>query len=270
MLSFLDQTFMQYVVLFTPVHQALLEVFKQFGLRARQYWEALAYIVYGEDWAKGGRRWTFTTHVPNSIGTIGKEWANGPQGRLIESFLLRSVGDTPSTDLSDADIANTARVARLAAGHAGRVGGVLDDLVRVVPRSSQELVRVLEALQEDGGDRAVNEQLRAWADLARDEPDVSPARLLVWRAQFNQKFLPGVIRAEVELPNALKSAEYRYHWYLRWASMVLAAIEGLVIAAAWAFNPFAWLVAAGLLFVFPQATKSLTDALVGIGKRFRF
>jgi hypothetical protein len=276
-LQFLNRDFVETVALFAPVHQGAIDAFKLLGLRSRQYWEALAWVVYGEGWSKRPGAFTFCGDAPRR--TLDPQrlarWRSGPQVRLIESFLLRSIGDSPVTELSDADVANASRIARAEAGHAGRVGAALEEIVRSLPRSSSELVRLLGDLREEGPDAQpeVNEQLEEWRRAAESSPDVIPAELLVWRAQFNERFLPGVVRAEVELPNALKSAEYRYHWYLRVASATLAVAEGAIIA--WGLNftgttlALGWFVAAGALLVLPQGTKSLTDALLGIGRRFR-
>ena len=88
-----------------------------------------------------------------------------------------------------------------------------------------------------------------------------------------------------ELANSLKSAEYRYHWHLLWASAAIALVEGFFIAAVQSTGTgakellvvgrtvpvfvFDWIVAAGLLIVFAQGSKSLTDVLVGIGHRMK-
>ncbi|MGH7304911.1 MAG: hypothetical protein ACRELZ_16635 [Candidatus Rokuibacteriota bacterium] len=294
--------------MFIPVHQALLEVYKLTGAKQRRYWEALVYIVYGP---KGRPTWADTVRiVPVSLDTLDQgsrnKWMNGPQVDLIQSFLLRAVGDSPVPDVSDADIRNVTEVARMSA-----------------PRPIQQLSRMLEQMTraqlsvdtadaliasvpiEDGQTQPVEgferpadwvallrEVVQRWRDAlkaAREQAVkagspaiVNPAMVILWEEAFNERFLKGAVRARRELANALKSAEFRYHEVLfRW-STVLAVVEGVVIA--WmtqqlfgkATAPFEWWhlwAVGGLAFAAmilgSRGSKSLLDAVIGIGTRLK-
>jgi hypothetical protein len=148
-----------------------------------------------------------------------------------------------------------------------------------VPRNGDDLRRILARLKSDPyPDPAVEQRIDTWLSSVPPGAEFSPGELFIWRSQFNREFLQGVVRAENELGNALKSAEYRYTWYMRVASAVLASLEGMVLASNFQpssllQNPLAfgvlWVTATGVLLVLPRGTNSLTEALIGLARRVR-
>ncbi|MCW5893082.1 MAG: hypothetical protein KIT14_21415 [bacterium] len=289
----LSPDFLALIGLFAPVHQALVELFKLTGVKVRRYWEALLYIVYGSVYGAGeGPRWALLANKP--IGTIPaglspelrRDWWDGPQRRLIESFVLRAVGDDPVSDVSDADVQNVTRIALMAAGPDCReVVEGLDQLIRSGARERGEISIGLEAFTPE--DARIRETVARWLEMLGQVERVNPGLLQTWRDAFVEAFVPGVMRAERELANAIKAAEYRYHRQLHWASIAFAAVEaGLVTAMlrnapldgppaampdTWSVSamPVVFLAAFGLLLVAPRVSKSLTDSLVGLGARLR-
>jgi hypothetical protein len=206
---------------------------------------------------------------------------SGPAGhtaehRLIQSFLLRAVGDNPVTEISEADVRNVAEVVREAADPAARaVSRALEDLVRRGERSTAE---VKEALQHAAPQEG---PVREWVDRmlrTLSGSDVTVARLVGEQTSFDERFIEGIGRARRELPNALKAAEFDAHRNLHYASMWLAVAEAVIIGFAGgavakptpkAFDPLSAMVGFGLLMVLPRGTKSLTDAIVGLGARLK-
>ncbi len=288
----LSTDFLALIAVFAPVHQGLIELFKLTGVKVRRYWEALLYVVYGNVY--GPRETPPSPLLLNKpMGTIPaglteetrRSWWDGPQRRLIESFVLRAVGDDPVTDISDADIRNVIRIALMAAGPDCRqiVEG-LDDMIRSGVRERADIEAGLAAFTPR--DAAVLATVEDWKKTVEKATAVSPALLVAWREAFVEGFVPGVVRAERELGNAIKAAEYRYHRQLHWATVVFALAEAGMIAGllrngalgklegaaeAWSVTalPVVFFAAFGLLLVTPSISKSLTDALVGLGDRLR-
>ncbi len=292
------------ITLFIPIHQALIEVYKLTGAKQRRYWEALMYIVYGP---KGRTKWADSFMiVPISLNAIEKgsrtKWMKGPQKDLIQSFLLRAVGDSPVPDVSQADIQNVIEVARLSAPQAIRqMSRMLEQMTRaqLSVDAARELINSVSI--EDTGTEPVEgferreewlTRLRQLVHEWRDELDevqrragdkvpamVNPALVTLWQEVFNERFLKGAVRARGELANALKSAEFRYHEVLARWSIALAVVESVVIA--WVapklfdvqFQPWHLWVIGAIAFASTilgsRGSKSLLDAIIGIGTRLK-
>ncbi|MDT4329160.1 hypothetical protein ACQE3E_07920 [Methylomonas sp. MED-D] len=277
---------------FIPFHQGIIELWKLFGSRTRRYWEALNYIVYGtengfddneelkrsaSDILKG-----FVVGIPTTFPKRIRDHykKSGKQTRLIQSFLLRSVGDSPITEVSDADIRNVSDISKLMAPlGVQQTATALDELIRLNIRNPNDAQNILDAVLttlDDHKDKILKNTLRNWINILSTEgQDVSPALFYVWRVQFIESFLPGVIRAERELANALKSAEFRYHRQLRSFSAFLAFIEAISINFVFIASCSFYTQIIGFLFGFgaltlgSEAGKSLLQTIVGIGARFR-
>lgn len=276
--DFLSREFLEFVGSFTLVHQALIDLFKLTGIRARRYAEALAYIVFGRTTPPPGavaRRRSFVMWgaLPaNWPAAVFGSWQEGPEATLIQSFLLRTVGDSPVADVSDSDIENAVRIARRVAGpELERASLLLDELVRRGVTKADDIAMALGSLSPTSAPLVA--LVQRWLGEIAGQPVISVALLADWRRELNQRLIPGVERAQAELANALKAAEYRYHGELHLCSLALAIIEGAAIGCLSASDSSEMLlngiVAAGLLLVLPRGTKSLTDALLGIGARLR-
>jgi len=288
---------------FIPIHQAIIEIYKLWGTKARRYWEALAYIVYGPELKPGDlqewrRSWPdavkgFFFSVPTTLHPrFRKEWGHGPQARLIQSFLIRAIGDSPVTEISDADVKNVAQIARMVRPKKiRRVSELLDEMIRSVPTKLDVAIAQLEALPKENEENEditpkENEEVTAligtWIKKLEDmkrqniSETVVPGFFMIWRNQFVERFLPGIIRAEKELANAIKASEFRYHRELAWVSAGFAALEAILISAflvspqprlSWFLTSIAF--AAGALILAPRGTKSLLDAVIGIGSRLK-
>ena len=278
------ESFKVFVGSFVVVHQALIELYKLVSrYKMRRYWEALAYVVYGpemkpdedREWrpARMDRVRGAFARLPSTLSPkVRSRWSEGSEDRLIQSFLLRAVGDNPVTDISDSDIKNVIEIARQAAeGEAGEVSRLLEDLVRSGTRSGTEIIATFERLHLT--DPRVSEWVTQWIRGLADAQDISAALLVALQNQFDTTFVPGILRAKRELANALKAAEFQYHRNLHGASTVLAAVEGLVISCVLKLGGIDFLISAvvafGLLLVLPRGSKSLTDAVIAIGSRMK-
>ena len=283
-MGILNQQLVELVLALSLFHQAIVELFKFLSKsKARHYYQALAYIVYGPLRAFG---WTQSSAhvvrslfrkqwlVPADLGAGGQaEWAQGPQARLIESFLLRSVGDSPVTELSDADVENVARIARLKAS--SEVRRTIDLLESLLARGTSTRTEVVQALKTIKAKGVVGREISGWiAHLQESEVPVG-ALLEVWRREFIEKHLAGEVRARTELSNALRAAELRYHRTLARFSQTLALAEAIGVALVlggqdhYLEKAVAGAVAFGALIVTPQGTKSLLDAVIGLGARLK-
>jgi hypothetical protein len=296
------------VTVFIPVHQAILEVYKLTGAKQRRYWEALVYIVYGP---RGRPTWADTVRiVPVSLDALAQgsrtKWMKGPQVDLIQSFLLRAVGDSPVPDVSDADIRNVIEVARLSAPWPiQQLSRMLEQMTRA-QMSADTAEALIDSVVIDNAENQplegfeshaewtarVREMIERWRDALNDvreraaetgdPPIVNAAMMMLWEEAFNERFLKGAVRARRELANALKAAEFRYHEVLfRW-STVLAVAEAVVLAwmtqalfgtTTTPFKPWhLWAVGAmafAATILGSRGSKSLLDAIIGIGSRLK-
>lgn len=147
--------FAELIALFSIVHQAMLELYKLLSrYKMRRYWDALAYVVYGPD-ARVDAQTPDATNRPDAAGYRAVSALKRPIGafsrmpidlneraqrelsrgdRLIESFLLRAVGDSPVSEISDSDIRNVIEMAREIAGPAGHISRMFEDLIRAGTR----------------------------------------------------------------------------------------------------------------------------------------
>lgn len=279
-----------------PFHQAIVEVFKLTGVQSRRYWEALAYIVYGptltSDKTRRKKKYRdAVSSVPSTIDPllINSKVQTTPQERLIESFLLRGVGDSPVTDISDSDIQNMIQVIRFAEMQQGDRGlafasELLDELIRTVPHTSDFLIHRLTQLRRDNPHSRVGELIDKWvSELQTTAPgkspkEVRPAVLFIWRNELNLAYFPAILRAERELPNALKAAEFQYVRHLSRFSSGVAGIEAML--AVMMLNKLqdtlkmldlgiALVLCFGVLVSVPRGTKSLLDAVIGLGNRMK-
>jgi hypothetical protein len=291
------------ITMFIPLHQALIEVYKLTGAKQRRYWEALMYIVYGPK--ARGTWWDAFRIVPISLNTIEQgsrtKWMKGPQKDLIQSFLLRAVGDSPVPDVSQADIQNVTEVARLCAPQAIReMSRTLEQMTRAQLSVDAAKELLLSVDIEDTSTSPVEgfERREDWLTRLRqlrqerlDELEemrtragekapamVNTALVTLWQDKFNERFLKGAVRARGELANALKSAEFRYHEVLARWSIALAIVESAVIAcvAQRIFGGFAlwhlWVMGAlafASMILGSRGSKSLLDAIIGIGSRLK-
>lgn len=277
-------------LLFIPIHQAGVEIFKLFGTKTKEYFEALKYIVFGPEKEKEklranyadslkywlGERWfSELGRTPRELdpGVRGK-WVSGPEARLIESFLLRSLGDSPVSEISDSDIKNVVRIARQSAPE--EVQKAIEALEYLLAKKQNDPKKALEVLKLAEPKGKLAGDIKEWTDKLKtlDAKDGTvEIHLDQWRRATVEKYLPGELRAKNELANALKSAEFRYHQTLFWFSTLLAAAESLVISRitdASGLVVFAvFLVSFGALILAPRGTKSLLDAIVGIGSRLK-
>lgn len=293
------KTLIGLVAMFVPVHQSIVEIFKLTGAKPRRYWEALAYIIYGpsdaknEPWSTRYRR-KFkyaASRFPFSAEPLlkGYEAHTTPQERLIESFLLRGVGDSPITDISDSDVKNVIQVIRFAKMHddpgLAFISELVDELIRTAPHNPQFLnQRISRILSDYPKSEAVRTLTNKWIKDIKDllaanaQSDIKPAILFMWRNELNLKYLPAILRAERELPNALKAAEFQYVRHLSLFSTVLAAIEAFIITGlftslqshpSWSDWIVVLLLSFGALITTPRGTKSLLDAVIGLGNRMK-
>lgn len=275
-------------LLFIPVHQGLIELYKLLGAKVRRYYEALAWIVYGHDTPSSdpevkpvGLMEGFRTGarlVPEELGpACRRDWVRGVQRRLIESFVLRAVGDSPVAEVSDADIENVVAVVRAAAPpEVRRTVEVLEGLLESGISDPEAAARALGGIEPKG---RVEDEVRGWiaelTDAATSGRSIGPL-LAAWRRSFLERHLPGELRARTGLASALKSAELRYHRDLARVSGALAAVEaiavclfvgvfegGIAVFLVTALVPF------GVLLLAPRVTKALLDAVIGVGTRLR-
>lgn len=276
------------ILLFIPVHWGVIELYKLWGAKVRRYYEALAWIVYGEEtpqedpearpvgWVEGFR--TGARLVPEELGPVcRRDWVAGAQRRLIESFVLRALGDSPVAEVSDADIENVVEIVRAAAPpEVRRAVEVLDGLLEAGVAEPEAAARALREIEPPG---RLRERIEGWAE-ALEEASAKDrsvgASLDAWRRWTLEWHLPGELRARTGLANALKSAELRYHRDVARASGILVGIEavaltwfvgalegGVPIFLVAAFVPF------GVLLLAPKVVKSLVDAVAGVGARLR-
>lgn len=274
------------LALVSAFHQTLVELYKFFARpKEKRYFQGLCYIVFGDEppprpgaaagpAARDSRyaEWRDETRlVPVELGLERRRrWIAGPQLRFVESLILRGVGDAPSSDISDADVENAVRLARAEAPDAARL---LDQLTGLLNARVEDPDVVIRTLEKDQWGPAAGEATRL---LDRLEEVSDPKELQVLledaRRRVVQAHVPGEIRARLSLANVIKSAELRYHYDLRQASIILAAVQAGVITWLWGASPFRWLVP---IVVFAtavlgsQAGKSLLDLVIGLGKRIR-
>ncbi len=311
-------------------HQAAVEVFKLLSKsKARNYYDALAYIVYGpsdEPFVASAKRVLASlvskpalvplrvqvdlrqqtlSRIPASgpgelaaptaelsadaapsqaiserspDTTVGQssDWVDGIEGRLIESFLLRSVGDDPVAEISDRDVENVANVARL--GAPADVRRTIEWLDSLIARGTTDPAAAADALAKIPAGPELKKEIQAWVRALRSKqpPRAVGALLEAWRAEFVERHLPAEVRARMELGNAFRAAEYRYHRVVHRFSFALAAVEAGLIAwgltanggaSAWVTALAGGALAFGVLSVAPPAGKSLLDAVMGLGKR---
>jgi hypothetical protein len=281
----LGREFGEVILAVSVLHQGLVELYKLVvSYKVRQYWQALAYVVYGpglhpasvmpQPLSPLDRLANTVAREPRTLASkVRKEWSGGAQDRLIQSFLLRAVGDNPVTEVSDADVRNVVEIVRDAADRerpgVGRMSRAFEDVLRLGERKGEKIVAALGRIEIQDHDA------RRWLE-ERVGPltgEVSAAELTAQQQEFDRAFVPGVARARREMANALKAAEFKYHRNLHAASAVLAAAEAALVA--WAMNIKGWdgvmatVVGFGLLLVVPRGTKSLTDALIAIGGRLK-
>ncbi len=287
------------VVLFVPLHQSIVEIFKLTGAKPRRYWEALAYIVYGptnarkQPWRTRYKRTLkyAASRFPFAAEPLlkGYEAHTTPQERLIESFLLRGVGDSPITEVSDSDVKNVIQVIRFVTMEEDPglafTSELIDELTRTTPHSPTFIIqRLSQILSDYPASEAVRTLASKWIEDINDlraanaQSDIKPAILFMWRNELNLKYLPAILRAERELPNALKAAEFQYVRHLSWFSTVIAAIEAFIITGlftslqsdpSWSDWIVALLLSFGVLITTPRGTKSLLDAIIGLGNRMK-
>ena len=224
------------------------------------------------DWLRATREKLPTTLSP----TVRKRWESGSEERLIQSFLSRSLGDSPVTEISDADVRNVVDIVRQAAPEeAGRISRLLDDLVRSATRNSQEIIAAFARLQIQTA--ALGVWIERW--IVPLQGEVNPAVLVAAENSFDAQFVPGTLRARRELGNAVKAAEFQYHRHLHRATLILAVPEAIAVTyLVGVTKQHCWLswdtlascvIAYGLLLVAPRMSKSLTDAVIAIGERLR-
>jgi hypothetical protein len=200
---------------------------------------------------------------------------------------LRGVGDSPVTDVSDADVRNVIQVARFAEMNQGDRGvavtsELLDELLRTAPHNATFVVQQLLRITQEYPTSRVVALLNKWkSDLSTlpSPSDVKPATLTIWRTELNQQYFQAILRAERELPNALKAAEFQYVRHLAKFSSLAAAIEALFVTTilasltscsiplAWYDYVLALILSFRVLATVPRGTKSLLDAVIGLGKR---
>ncbi len=283
------------VAVFVPLHQALIEVFKLTGAKTRRYWEALAYIVYGPTLTKSGEvrsRHNAKDMIARFPTTVEEDLRSDklpttPQERLIQSFLLRGVGDSPVTDISDSDVKNVIQVIRFLDMQdrpgIGFACELLDDLLRTIPHSGSFVDQRIQQLRAKFQDyQPVMELTQNWLDdlaTQKNPAEVKPAVLVMWRNELNLRYSPAVLRAERELPNVLKAAEFQYVQQLSIVSAILAFAETIVIALVYRemigteFRSLDLFVIVplsfGALVTLPRGTKSIIDAIMGLGNRLR-
>jgi hypothetical protein len=273
------------VGMLVPFHQAAIELWKLLGKKLARYYEALVYIIHG--WVPlPGRRprmghlgplenlFSGARLVPPALGPDQRrDWASGSEGRLMESFFLRGVGDSPETEISGTDIDNVVAIVR--ANSPLSVRHVLTVLDELLASGATDPVIAAVALDNVEPRDGVDPMLRAWSRVLRsDAGGARPVGVLLhlWRQQFLEEHLPGELRARTELGNAFKAAEYRYHNDLTRASLYLAVLEAAAVAwlvhgnQAW-ITAGAFVVALGGLLVLPRGTKGILDAITGIGSR---
>jgi hypothetical protein len=198
----------------------------------------------------------------------------GVERRLIESFMQRGVGDSPTPDISEQDIENVARVIRekkpADVREAARHLRVLAARGAATGADAAEVFASIEASDE------IKAQLARWAKALRALKSGSAvnAQIETYYQAFVEQHLPEEHAARIALPNALKSAELRYHHDLLGFSKILAVVEGLAIAwwvasGSFGARAFVGVAAAAGLFVLSQGSKGLLDAIVGLGSRLR-
>ena len=124
------------------------------------------------------------------------------------------------------------------------------------------------------GNEKVIEQLKEWQKVLENKGEnVNPVFYFVWQNEFTREFLSGVIRAEKELGNALKAAEFMYNFQIKLVSASFALFEAILIVC-W-LNPvkeytlIGGAFSFGVLFLGSAAGKGLLDAVIGIGSRFK-
>lgn len=232
------------------------------------------------------------SRVPKELGVdLRKRWAAGSERQLIESFTLRAVGDEPATEISEADIENVVRIARLAAPvEVRRTVETLNSLTEGGVSDPDQAARALELIEPKG---ALTETIDGWITALTAQPPKSQpvAQMLAgWRRALIEENLPAELRVRVDLGNALKAAEFRYHSDINRWSTLLAVLEGALIGTlslgmVIAADPEAGipraltvqgghafligLISFGFLLVLPRATKSLTDMILGLGERLK-
>ncbi|MEQ1794314.1 MAG: hypothetical protein ABL970_09010 [Nitrospira sp.] len=286
------------LVVFVPFHQSVVEIFKLTGTKTRRYWEALAYIIYGPTLSSGkpqnkSKYMPTISSFPATIDPLlrDNDAHTTPQERLIQSFLLRGVGDSPVTDISDSDVKNVIQVIRFATMKKDPglsfASELIDELIRTAPHSPTFLTQRFSSLLKDYPDsQPVRTLTRKWIEeidalrATSAQLDIKPAILFMWRNELNLKFFPAILRAERELPNALKAAEFQYVSHLSRFSSSIAGAEALIISglftglqkeACWlSLDTIAVLALSfGALITAPRGTKSLLDAVIGLGNRMK-
>jgi hypothetical protein len=126
----------------------------------------------------------------------------------------------------------------------------------------------------------VEREISGWIAHLQESDVPVGALLEVWRREFIEKHLAGEVRARTELSNALRAAELRYHRTLSRFSQTLAAAEAVGVALlvgqvniVTSPTPLQGVVVGavtfGALIVTPQGTKSLLDAVIGLGARLK-
>ena len=274
------------IFVFSIFHQAIIELAKSlFGIRTRQYYRAMNYVVYGETAAAA-----LPVRISSSFLTVPydiqsrERWRTGAVSHLVDSFILRGLGDKDETEITDADIRNVVSVVRESHPGQGAVLELLDLLIRREEDDTEPVRRLLgERRREAGsaGEPDWSRRVGEWIDALppNQKDDTLPVRLSVWRDRFVHDYLPGEMRARSGLRNALKAAEYRYHHAVAQITLILALFESIAILRLLASESKAvdptyvavgvFIASFGALNVVPRGTKSLLDLIMGLGSRIR-
>jgi hypothetical protein len=269
-----------------PVHQGLVEAYKAVSkIKMRRYFEALAEVMYGAEYTAppggggdlglGERLFSAARLVPARLGAeTRRKWVRGAEARLIESFVQRGVGDSPTPDVSEQDVENVVRVIRERKTEEVRdTARRLRLLAARGAPTGAEAAGILESIPAHGD---VKKQLKKWATELRKLTSPSGVGMAIdsYHQYFIEQFLPEEHAARIALPNSLKSAELRYHNDLMRTSTMLAIAEGVIVAqlvqiGSYWENVFAGFAAAAGVFLAAQGSKGLLDAIVGLGARLR-
>lgn len=263
---------------FVPVHQALIELFKLLSrMKQRRFYQQLAYIVFGDSTALP----TDTRTLLNPFPVASKKWRAGPQGRLIEAFLARGIGDDPVSEISDADVENVSRIVRLEASNDVRhLLHLLDQLLGGRFKDGKIAADLLKKFKDEHtDDNQLQQTLEDWIPQLKDRDEQTATVLLYhWREHIIEEYVKGEKRAHTELGNAMKAAEYRYHNDVGSASFVLAILESVAVLGLVqadiscpnvGFTVFAFFLILGTLLLAPRGTKALLDAVIGIGAKLK-
>jgi hypothetical protein len=272
---------------FIPVHQGAVEAIKSLTrIKLRRYFEAIAGVVYGRDFERvpgadratrlGRLEWLVDDAriVPAKLGAERRRaWVRGAERQLVEAFMIRGVGDSPNPEISDADVENVARIIREEAAPALREAARrLRLLVAQGVADGRDAAAIAREIPAEGELRA---ELDAFAARVGGlaTPTAVNVEVNAFAQAFVERFMQREYVARIELPNALKSAELRYHMDLLRISTLVALLEAIAIVqlipGTTAERLFGGIAAAALLFVGSQGSKGLLDALIGLGGRLR-